>query len=221
MVKLYSAVGPSARTVRMFIAEKGINIPTQEINILAGENLTDEHLQLNPGKQLPFMQLEDGFILGESLAICEYLDETHPNSPLLSTPLLGTSAKERAETRMWCRRIDLRIMEPAIQGTKASDAYEFFKDRYFLVVKGAQELKTLSRKNLEWLDQQLGDKAYICGERFSLADIQLFCFLNFTGGIGKSLPEYMTGLCQWYQRIQLRPSVAASAHPSEANKERA
>ncbi|ARN75616.1 glutathione S-transferase family protein [Oceanicoccus sagamiensis] len=205
MPTLYSAVGPSARTVRMFIAEKGLKIDQQEVNVLAGENLSDEMIKLNPGKQLPFMALDDGFILAESLAICEYLDESYPEQPLM-----GSNAKERAETRMWCRRIDLRIMEPAIQGTKASDAYEFFKDRYFLVVSGAKELKTLSQKNLVWLEQQLGNKPYICGQRFSLADIQLFSFLDFT----KSLPKELTQLNRWFDAISARPSVAASQHPS-------
>lgn len=209
METLYSAVGPSARTVRLFVAEKGIEIAQQEVNVLAGENLSEELLALNPGKQLPFMALDDGFILAESLAICEYLDETYPENSLL-----GNTAKERAETRMWCRRIDLRIMEPGIQGTKASDAYEFFKDRYFLVVKGAEELKTLSRKNLSWLNDQISNNTYICGDRFSLADIQLFCYLDFTGGIGRSIPEELTTLCQWYRNIAQRPSVAASQHPS-------
>ena len=205
METLYSAVGPSARTVRFFIAEKAISIAQQEVNVLAGENLSEELLALNPGRQLPFMALADGFILAESLAICEYLDETYPEKTLI-----GTTAQERAETRMWCRRIDLRIMEPAIQGTKASDAYEFFKDRYYLVVKGAKELKILSQKNLVWLDEQLGDKPYICGDRFTLADIQLYSFLDFTN----SLPKELTALNRWFKTISQRPSAAASQHPS-------
>ncbi len=193
----------------MFIAEKGLDIALQEVNVLAGENLSDAMVDLNPGKQLPFMTLDDGFVLAESLAICEYLDLTYPDKPLL-----GSTPKERAETSMWCRRIDLRIMEPAIQGTKASDAYEFFKDRYYLIVNGAKELKTLSQKNLAWLDQQLGENSYICGDRFSLADIQLFCFLDFT----HSLPKELSALNRWFDAIAKRPSVAISQHPSAQKK---
>lgn len=235
-MKLYSAIGPSARTVRMFIAEKfpGIdlqnlkqqnleqrnfepqnlgphNLELQDVDLLGQENLTDEFRKLNPAVQLPFMVLDDGFVLGESLAICEYLDE------LYSQPsLLGSSAKERAETRMWCRRIDLRILEPMIQGFKASDAYEFFKDRYTLVVKGADELKALGHSNLVWLNRMIADKPYICGDRFSLADIQLFCFLAHSGGINNVAPN-LDALDRWYQRVNDRDSVAISVHPGEPN----
>ncbi len=212
-MKLFNSMGPNPRAVRMFIAEKNIDIAQQEVNILGGDNLGEEFLRLNPGKQLPFMQLDDGFVLAESLAICEYLEEQYPQ-----IPLLGNNAKQRAETRMWCRRIDLRIMEPSIQGTKASDAYEFFKDRYYLVVSGAEELKTLSRKNLQWLNAQMQGCDYICGNRFSLADIQLWCFLDFGADIRHRLPEDCTTLLDWYHRIAQRPSVAASAHPTEAGK---
>lgn len=210
-MKLYSGIGPSAWTVRMFLAEKGLDISTTELDLMRGQHLKKEYRELNPGGQLPFLQLDDGFILAESLAICEYLEEHQP------TPaLLGETARERAETRMWCRRIDLRIMEPSIQGFKASDAYEFFKDRYYLVVSGAQELKTLSRKNLEWLDGQMEGKNYICGNRFSLADIQLFCFLDYNKKNSNAVPAHLERLQQWYNRVASRDSVTASRHPAEA-----
>lgn len=208
-MKLYTAIGPSARTVSMFLAEKELSVPTCYVDILAGEHLTAGFRQLNPQGQLPFMVLDDGFSLGESLAICEYLEEISTGN----NPLLGTTARERAETRMWCRRIDLRIMEPSIQGFKASDGYEFFKDRYYLVVSGAEELKTLSRKNLAWLNEQMGSKPYICGDRFSLADIQLFCFLDYNQQAGNPIPESLGALQRWFQRVGGRDSVAASKSP--------
>jgi glutathione S-transferase len=209
-MKLYSGIGPSARTVRMFLAEKQLEVETVEVNLMRGEHLSDDFPANNPGGQLPVLQLDDGFILGESLAICDYLEELKP-----APALLGITAKERAETRMWCRRIDLRIMEPAIQGFKASEGYEFFKNRYYLVRSGAEELKTLSRKNLQWLEQQMKDQQFICGDRFSLADIQLFCFLEHNRGKGSAAPEDCPVLNAWFKRISERSSVVVSAHPAE------
>lgn len=215
MTTLYSAVGPSARTVRLFIAEKGLvekglDIRVRDVDIMRGENLGDEFLQINPGRQLPFVQLDDGTVIAESLAICEYLEELYPDNPLI-----GCSAEERAETRMWCRRIDLRIMEPSIQGFKASDGYGFFKDRYYLVVNGAEELKTLGQKNLAWLNGQMAGKSYICGERYTLADIQLFSFLAYSGGVGKAFPDELTNIVDWYERVLSRAAVKESRHPAE------
>ena len=209
-MKLFTAVGPSARTVRMFLAEKNLEIPMQEVDIIKGENLSKSHRAFNPGGQLPVLELDSGFILSESLAICEYIDDLHP-----TPPLIGSNEQQRAETHMWCRRLDLRIMEPMIQGFRGSDAYEFFKHRYHLVVDGASDLKIIANNNLAWLDEMITDKPYICGDRFSLADIQLFCFLDYCAGAGMPLKSEWRKLQQWFTRIQGRVSAETSRHPSE------
>lgn len=197
---LFTGAGPSAQTVLMFLAEKHMDIAVQELDVLRREHLNPPYDTMNPGGQIPFLQLGDDFVLAESLAICDYLEELQPKPSLL-----GETARERAETRMWCRRIDLRIMEPAIQGFKATAGREFFKDRYYLVVSGAKELKALSEKNLAWLDQQLSDQDYICANRFSLADIQLYCFLAFNGGPNPQLDNIQ----RWYDTVSRRDSSAA------------
>ena len=209
-MKLFSAVGPSARTVRMFLAEKQLQIPVQEVDILRGENLKPAHREFNPGGQLPVLELDNGFILAESLAICQYINDIYP-----APPLLGTDEQQRAETTMWCRRIDLRIMEPMIQGFRGSDAYEFFKDRYHLVVEGAADLKIIANNNLAWLNEIMKDNTYICGERFSLADIQLFCFLDYCSRVGMKLKPEWHHLQRWFALISARPSVINSRHPAE------
>jgi len=103
-MKLYDSVGPNPHVVRMFIAEKGIEIPTETVDIMAGANRKPDYLAKNPGGGSPALELDDGSVLAEITAICEYLEERFP-----TPPLLGSTAEERAETRMWTRRIDLGI----------------------------------------------------------------------------------------------------------------
>jgi glutathione S-transferase len=187
----------------MFLAEKKVQLDTVEVNLLGREHLSEEYKTINPEGQYPILKFDDGSVLAESLAICEYLEESYPQ-PLL----IGSTARERAETRMWCRRIDLRIMEPAIQAFKATAGYEFFKDRYFLLPNAAEELAGLSEHNKQWLDRQLGGHSFICGDRFSLADIQLWCFMDKQPG--KGISDACDTLGAWFERVGARPSACAS-----------
>ena len=104
-MKLYSSMGPNPAVVAMFLAEKGVEIPVEKVDLMGGENRQAPYVAKNPAGQLPCLELDDGSHLAEITAICEYLDEKYP-----SPPLIGTTPEERAETRMWTRRIDLGIM---------------------------------------------------------------------------------------------------------------
>src|SRR5689334_1268651 len=105
-MKFYNSLGPNPRCVRMFMAEKGISIPSTEVNLMAADNRKPPYTDRNPGGQMPALELDNGSTLAETVAICEYLEEKNP------TPaLVGTTAEERAETRMWQRRIELNITE--------------------------------------------------------------------------------------------------------------
>ena len=106
-MRLYTGMGPNPRVVNIFLAEKGVDVERETVDLMAGENRQETHLERNPAGQLPCLELDDGSYLAEITAICEYLDEVHPNPPLL-----GTTPEERAVTRMWTRRIDLNIIEP-------------------------------------------------------------------------------------------------------------
>ena len=110
-MKLISSVGPNPKAVRLFIAERGLKVDVEEIDLLAGENRQAEHLSRNPSGQTPALQTDDGNWIAEITAICEYLDDKHGNSDLV-----GTTPEARAETRMWMRRIDLQILEPLANG---------------------------------------------------------------------------------------------------------
>src|SRR3978361_1566922 len=103
-MKLYDSVGPNPRVVRMFTPEKGIEMPRQPVDLRKGENREAEHLKRNPHGQMPTLELDDGHYLSEITAICEYLEEKNPKPALI-----GATAEERAECRMWTRRVDLSI----------------------------------------------------------------------------------------------------------------
>jgi glutathione S-transferase len=173
---------------------------------MAGENRQAPYVAKNPSGQMPALELDDGFVLAEITAICEYLEETHPKPPLI-----GSNPKERAETRMWTRRIDLNIVEPMANGFRFSQGLPLFKERVRCIPQAADELKATAKDKLAWLDGQIAGRQFIVGDRFTLADILLYAFLDFGGQVGQPLDSANKNLAAWYERVKARPSVAASA----------
>ena len=203
-MKLYNSIGPNPHVVRMFIAELGLEIETIEMDLMAGENRQEEHLKRNPSGQSPTLELEDGSFLSEITAICEYLDEKQGN-----TDLIGKTPEERASTRMWTRRVDLQIIEPLTTGFRYSEGLELFKSRMQTIPEAADGLKSIAQEKLAWLDGEMDGKDYICGDRFSLADIMLFCFIAFGATVGQNLSEENTNITSWYDRVKERSSATA------------
>ena len=203
-MKLYNSIGPNPRVVRMFAAEKGLQIPLVEVDLMGGENRREPYLQKNTAGQLPALELDDGRCITEITAICEYLEDTHP-----APPLIGTSPEERAETRQWTRRVDLNICEPMANGFRFSEGLGLFKDRIVTVPEAADGLKHVAQDRLVWLDRQMDGKDYICGGRFTLADILLFCFLDFARHVGQPLREENRNIAAWLSRMKDRPSAKA------------
>tara|TARA_B110000902_G_C14143040_1_gene526497 strand:+ start:88 stop:675 length:588 start_codon:yes stop_codon:yes gene_type:complete len=195
----------------MFIAERGIDLPVQEVDIMAGENLGDDFRKLNPSAQSPCLQLDDGSVIAEVTVICSYLDEVTDGPSLI-----GATPEERAETRMWNRRFDTRILEPMTLAFRSAEAIGLFKDRYRVIPHAADDLKATVQDSWAWLEPQMAGKTFVCGDRFTLADIQLFAFADFGALIGQGIPESLSNLQAWFKRVTERPSVAASVHPSEA-----
>ncbi|MGB3273734.1 MAG: glutathione S-transferase [Xanthobacteraceae bacterium] len=203
-MKLYDSVGPNPRLVRMFLAEKGISIPTQAVDLLGGENRQPEHLKRNPHGQMPALELDDGSYLSEILAICEYIEDTHP------TPArIGETAREKAECRMWTRRIDLNICEPMANGFRFAEGLKLFQNRIVCVPEAAPGLKKIAANRLRWLDGQIDGKTYICGDRFTLADMMLFAWLDFGATVNQPLDPANTRLTAWFARVAERPSAKA------------
>lgn len=216
-MKLYDSLGPNPRLVRIFLAEKGIDLPRTQIDLMSGENRRPPYTDRNPGGQMPALELDDGTLLAETVVICEYLEELHP------TPaLIGSTPIERANTRMWTRRIELWINEPLTAGFRYGEGLAMFKDRMRTIPQAADDLKALAREGLEKLDGLIAGCDFIAGRRLTLADIVLYSFLDFAAGVGQPLDPKNQNLTAWFARMSSRPSAEASLHPiAKAGKMRA
>ena len=203
-MKFYNSIGPNPRVVRMFMAERGIEIPRQEVDLRGGENRREPYLAKNPFGQMPALELGDGTIVTEIIPICEYLDESAPGASLI-----GATAPERAETRMWVRRLDLNIVEPLAAGFRYAEGLKLFQNRIHVIPQAADDLKQIAREWLGRLDPMMSGKDYICGARFTLADVFLFCFLEFGDGVGQKLNLDNHAIAAWFDRVEARPSTAA------------
>ena len=203
-MRFYNSLGPNPHVVRMFAVEKGMDLETTEIDIMGGENRQADYLRKNPAGQMPCLELDDGNVLAEITAICEYLDEIAGGDSLI-----GATPEERAETRMWTRRIDLNIVEPMGNGFRFGEGLQMFKDRITTIPEASEGLKQISREKLTWLDGLIDGREFICGDRMSLADVFLYCFLTFGKSVGQPYDEGLANIHAWYQRISERPSAAA------------
>ena len=203
-MKLYNSVGPNPRVVNMFLAEKGVELTREEVNLMAGENRQDAHLARNPAGQMPTLEMSNGVFLSEITAICEYIDEKHP-----SPPLLGSTPEERAATRMWVRRIDLNICEPMANGFRFAEGLRLFESRIRVIPQASDDLKTLTQERLTWLDGLMAGKTWVAGDRFTLADILLFVFLEFGAQVGQPINPENKNIAAWLERVRARPSTAA------------
>ena len=203
-MKLFNSVGPNPKVVRMYMAERGIEVDLQEIDLMGGENRQNDYVKINPGGQLPALELDNGDIIAEITCICEYLDDRDGGSSLI-----GTTPEERAETRMWARRIDLGILEPLTNGFRYAEGAPIFKDRMTLIPHAAADLKALAQEKITWLDGLMDGKEFVCGNRFTLADILLFVFLEFGTQVGQPLNDANKNITSLYERVGARPSAKA------------
>ncbi len=203
-MKLINSVGPNPHVVRMFAAERGITLDSEDIDVMAGENRQGDYLTKNPTGGSPCLELDNGDYLSEITAICEYLDEVSPGDSLI-----GSTPEERAETRMWTRRVDLNICEPLTNGFRFAEGLPIFKDRMVTVPEAAEGLKRIAQDRLAWLDGQLADKNYLCGDRLTLADILLYCFLSFGAAVGQPLNPENKNVQAFFDRMAAQPSAAA------------
>jgi glutathione S-transferase len=207
-MKLYDSFGPNPRALRMVLLEKQLELPKVEIDLLGAENRRPPYTDRNPGGQVPALELDDGRVIGETVAIFEYLEEKHP-----TPPLIGTTPEERAETRCWQRRVELRITEHLYNGFRFAEGLELFRPRLRVLPEAAEGLKATVRDNLAWLDPLLAGRSWIVGSRFTVADVILYCALDFGRGAGQPLDGSLTNVAAWFERVAARSSAAASLHP--------
>ena len=203
-MKLYDLIGPNPHIVRMFLAEKGIEMPRQTVDLRGGENRQEAHLKRNPMGQMPTLELDDGSFLSEITAICEYLEEKNPQPALI-----GSTPEQRAECRMWTRRVDLNICEPLANGFRFGEGLKMFETRIPVVPEASPGLKMVAARRLQWLNDQIAGKNYLCGKRFTFADIFLFGWLKFAGQVGQPLDPANANIVAWMARVGERPSAKA------------
>lgn len=209
-MKLLQSIGPNPRVAMMFIAEKNIALPRQVIDIVAGQNRQGEYLAKNPAGGTPALELDNGTWLPDSVAICEYLEELHPQPPLI-----GANPQERGQTRAILRQIDHGVVVPLTSGFRSSEGLAMFRDRMLVRPDAADALKAYAQEGLATIERRLAAGGpYLCGARFSLADIVLFCFVDFGTLVGQPLDHAFTHLKSWLLRVGERPSAAVSANPA-------
>ena len=207
-MRLLDSMGPNPRMVRMFMIEKGIELELVEHDILGAENRKTPYTDKNPGGQMPALELDDGSVLAETVVICEYLEEIYP-----SPALIGSTVKERAEARMWTRRVEQKITENMYNGYRFSEGLERFKDRLRCLPEAADGLKAVAKDGLAWLDILMEYREYVCGDRLTISDLVLYCCTDFAAGVGQKLEPGLGNIKAWFTRLDARPSATASLHP--------
>jgi len=202
-MKLYESPSPNARRVHIFMAEKGIECERIAVDIRAAENLSAEYLAKNPGGRVPMLELEDGTFIGESVAICRYLESLQPESPLF-----GESGIEAAKVEMWQRRAELNFLLEVAGAFR--NITGFFKDRETCVAEWGQVCAERAPKMLSMFDEQLSQTAYLAGDTFSIADITLAVALDFARMVKVvALPE-LSNIERWYGEVSARSSFGAN-----------
>lgn len=209
-MKLYDMrVAPNPRRVRVFLAEKGIEVPRIEINIRAGENLQPEFLAINPRGVLPTLQLEDGTILDESTAICRYFEELRPDPPLM-----GRNALEKAMIECWTRRVEFDAGQPVIDAFRNS--YPPYAERAVPGKSGIRAIPELVERGRQRLtefypaiDRRLAESEFVAGATFSIADITLMCIADFARAVKLPWPDGLEHFSRWHAQVAARPSAGA------------
>ena len=204
-MKLYNSMGPNPHMVRMYAAELGIDLALEDVDLMGGENRQAAFLAKNPSGQSPAVELDDGTVLAEITAICEYLDDITDGKTLI-----GSTPEERANTHMWTRRVDLNICEPLGNGFRYAEGLQIFESRMITIPEAADGLKRIAQAKLTWLDGQMSDgREFIAGASLSMADILLYSMMVFFAGVGQPLNPENTNVQAWFDRMAARPSAQA------------
>ena len=202
-MKLYdSAMAPNPRRVRIFLAEKGVIVPTVQVDIAKAENRQPPYLAKNPLGGVPILELDDGTVIAESVAICRYFEEVQPEPPLF-----GRDAKDRAVVEMWQRRIELEVALPIMQTFRNTHA--FFKGRIPQVPEYGEVCRKGAESRLRWMDEELAGRPFVAGERFTIADITLLVGVDFGRVTNIRIAPEQKHLQRWYESVSSRPSAKA------------
>ena len=209
-MKLYDCqMAPNPRRVRVFLAEKGVDIPKTEVSIIEGENLKPEYLAVNPRGLLPTLELDDGNRIDETIAICRYIEETRPEPNLM-----GRDALEKAQIESWQRHMEFDGLNPT--GEMFRNSFDPFKNRGLPGLENVQAIPELAVRGkagverfYERLEQRLSQSTYIAGERYTVADITALCVVDFASFAKMGIPEANTNTKRWHADVSSRPSAKA------------
>ena len=204
-------MAPNPRRVRIFLAEKGLtDVPMVQIDLMAGENLKNDFLKINPSGTIPTLELDDGTYLDESVAICRYLEELYPEPKLL-----GTDALSRARIEACQRHVEFDGFQPLLDHFR--NTFPAFSERGVAGLpaeyKAIPELAERGHRRyhlfMKNLNESLAHQDYIAGDSFSIADITALCGVDFAKVVGIELPEDYEHANRWYTEVSGRPSAAA------------
>lgn len=178
-MQLYTtSASPNGQRVNVFLKEKGIEVPTTEIDLRGAENLSDDFRARNPFGRVPVLELDDGSHLAESVAICRYFEGLHPEPNLFGAPGL-----EAAQIEMWMRRVELNYLQPVAQAFRNSTG--FFKDREECSAEWGRIATGNARAAAELFNEQLAERAFFLGERYSIADLTFAIAVTFAKNVGQ------------------------------------
>ena len=202
-MNLYTFKGaPNARRVTMFVAEKGIDLAMDEVDLANRAQLSDEYAQVNPYLQVPALELDDGSVLTESIAICRYFEELHP-----APALFGADTLARAQVEMWNRRAELGLLSPVSQAFR--HGHPFWKGRHEQIEAIASSSREAALKTMRWLDAELAGRAYLAGGDYTVADITAQCAVLLGKNTGTPVPDDCENLLRWWKQVTARPTARA------------
>ena len=209
-MKLYDfTMAPNPRRVRIFLAEKGVEVETEQVDIPAGQNIAAEFRAINPRALLPTLVLDDGTVIDESVAICRYFEELHPEPPLM-----GTDAKSKAVIESAQRHMEWDGLMPVADAFRNGNPA--FADRAVSGTEGVPVIaelvdrgKSLAGRFYDSLNATLADSEYVAGDSFSIADITAFCVVDFAKWVQIRAGDEHPHLQRWYNAVKARPSSAA------------
>lgn len=193
---------PNPRRVRIFAAEKGIALPTRDLSIPDREHKSEEFLALNPRGQTPALQLDDGTVIAESVAICRYLEVMHPEPPLF-----GRDPREQALVEMWSRRVEMILMPPV--GAVWVHTHPFTARLPGRNAEWGEANRPRADEAMRFFDTALQGREFIATDEYTVADILLLTTVDFAGFIGIAMSGDLTSLRAWHARVSARPSAAA------------
>jgi len=209
-MKLYDYTrAPNPRRVRIFAAEKGIELEKVEVDLGTAQQLQDDYKAINPRVSVPALELDDGTVICESVAICRYLDEIQPEPPLF-----GTGALEKAMVEMWHRRVELEGLGPISEAVRNSVV--FFAGRAIAGPHDFEQIPELAERAMQrtdifydMLDARLAESPFVAGEHFTIADISALCGIDFARVIKKRVGDDRPNLQRWHEIVSARPSAKA------------